>query len=139
MEITMHEILVHYPLVREDAPEWKKICPFCGEVDCVHGVENTYICHWCHANWLENDTENERQIQVLYLNNGTMPRQGEGEMPIIFREIEHFTSEAEICLEDETVTFRNSNGKIYAVRELYEWLSEVFGEGENHHVKCACA
>lgn len=139
MEITMHDILVHYPLVREDAPEWKKICPFCGAVDLVHEDGDCYVCHECHANWIEKDTDTERQIQVLNLNGGTLPKPGEGAMPIVFCEIERPTHETRISFDDETVTSINGEGKIYAVCDLHEWVSEVLGEGGNRHVKYACA
>ena len=139
MEITAHEVLAHIPLVSEDAPEWKKVCPFCGAYDLVHELDGFYVCHECHANWIENDTDTERQIQVLHLNNGTLPKPGEGEMPIVFREIEKFSRTTHINLEDETVTFINGDGKVYAVRGLHEWLSEVLGEGGNHHAGYACA
>lgn len=140
MEITTHELLAHIPLVREDAPEWKKVCPFCGAYDLVHESGDIYICHECHANWIENDTDTERQIQVLKLNSGTMPKQGEGKMPIVFRTLlERFTNTTHINLEDETVTFINGNGKIYAVRNLHEWMSEVYGERRKHHAEYVCA
>lgn len=139
MEITTHEMLVHIPLVKEDAPKWKKICPFCGAYDLVHELDGFYVCHECHANWIENDTDTERQIQVLNLNGGTLPKPGEGKMPIVFREIERFTHGAEISFENETVTFRNSDGKIYAVRSLHEWISDLYGEGRKHHAEYACA
>ena len=140
LEVTLDDLLIHYPLVREDAPEWKKICPFCGAVDMVHEDGNTYICHECHANWLENDTETERHIQVLSLNGGTMPKPGEGEMPIVFCTLmEKPAHEVHINLQDETVTFVNSEGKIYAVRDLQEWLAELLKEGEKLNVEYACA
>lgn len=140
MEMTMHNLLVHYPLVREDAPEWKKICPFCGAYDLVHEIGNTYMCHNCHANWLENDTDNERQIQVIALNQGTLPPIEVGYMPITLRDdLKKPASSTEINFEENIVIFRNRAGNIYAVRDLDEWISVRFAEEVAHNDKCNCA
>lgn len=108
VNLAVHEVLVQYPLVSEDAPEWKRTCPFCGAFEEVHNVEDTYVCHECLANWLENDTETERQIQVLYLNDGKMPRFNEGEMPLVERKLRGEAKIfAEIDLETNEVKFFN--------------------------------
>lgn len=134
MEITANDILVMYPLVSEDAPDWKRTCPFCGEYGAVHEVGDTYVCHWCHANWIEHDTETERQIQILALNDGKMPRFGEGEMPLVERTFnEKFTYTAVVNLEDSTVKFLND--KMNCIAEIAlddaDWTA-FFREGKNH-------
>ncbi len=107
-EYAIHELLVQYPLVSEDAPEWKKVCPFCGAFDEVHEIDNTYVCHECFANWLENDTETERQIQILYLNDGKMPRFNEGKMPLVERQLSKDREIiAEVDLKTNEVHFFN--------------------------------
>ena len=106
------DVLVIYPLVSEDAPEWKKICPFCGAFDEIHEVENTYVCHECFANWIEYDTETERQIQVLYLNDGKMPRFNEGKMPIVERQLRKYVEIVGIVdLERDEVLFFNGGAE----------------------------
>ncbi|MBR0074603.1 MAG: hypothetical protein IJP96_02470 [Synergistaceae bacterium] len=98
------DMLVEYPLVSEDAPEWKKICPFCGAFDEIHEVENTYVCHECFANWIEYDTETERQIQVLYLNDG--------KMPIVERQLRKYVEIVGIVdLERDEVLFFNGGAE----------------------------
>lgn len=111
MNITDSEVLINIPFVKEDAPEWMRVCPFCGAVDMIHEADGLYICHECLANCLERDTPTERQIQVLHLNHGKMSVPGEGEMSIVFRKIERYISIVEASFEDETVTFRDKHGE----------------------------
>ncbi|MBR6901272.1 MAG: hypothetical protein IKN30_04350 [Synergistaceae bacterium] len=107
-DYAIHELLVQYPLVSEDAPEWKKVCPFCGAFDEVHESEDIYICHECHANWIEHDTETERQIQILNLNNGKMPRFNKGDMPIVERKLyDNLNIIAHVDLDTDKVNFFN--------------------------------
>ena len=140
MDMTMHKLLVQYPLVREDAPEWKKICPFCGAYDLIHEAGNTYVCHNCHANLIENDTASERQIQIIALNKGTMPALGVGQMPIVLRDdLMKPQSSIQIDLANDIVIFRNRHGKVYAVRDLDEWMSVTFAKGGACNGKRNCA
>lgn len=138
-DFTVHDILVHYPLVSEDTPEWKKICPFCGAYDMVHEVEDFYVCHECLANWIEHDTETERQIQLICLNNGRMPRWGEGKMPLVERMFyNEFTYSREINLATQTMSLFDEDGNLSEVRSLTDLTLPVLfkREGKNYD-ECA--
>ena len=139
-DFTAYNILVHYPLVSEDAPEWKKICPFCGEYNCVHEVEDTCVCHWCHANWIEHDTGTERQIQILNLNHGKMPRWGEGEMPLVERTFYKYTSNMTISFVTMTATLFDDYGNPIEVRSLTDLTLPVLfkKEGKNYDECAQC-
>ena len=105
------DMLVEYPLVSEDSPEWKKTCPFCGAFDEVHEIGDTYICHECFANWIEHDTETERQIQVLNLNHGKMPIFNEGKMPLVEHKFyDKFDFFAKVDFKTRTVHFFDEGG-----------------------------
>ena len=139
-DFTAYNILVHYPLVSEDAPEWKKICPFCGAYDTIHEAKDTYVCHECLANWIEHDTETERQIQLLHLNYGKMPRWGEGEMPLVERTFYKYTSNMTISFVTMTATLFDDYGNPIEVRSLTDLTLPVLfkKEGKNYDECAQC-
>ena len=139
-DFTAYNILVHYPLVSEDAPEWKKICPFCGAYDTIHEAEDTYVCYECLANWIEHDTETERQIQLLHLNYGKMPRWGEGEMPLVERTFYKYTSNMTISFVTMTATLFDDYGNPIEVRSLTDLTLPVLfkKEGKNYDECAQC-
>lgn len=138
-DFTAYNILVHYLLVSEDAPEWKKICPFCGAYDTIHEAKDTYVCHECLANWIEHDTETERQIQLLHLNNGKMPCWGEGKMPLVERTFcKKFINRAEINYRTMTATlFDDYSNPVEVISLTDETLPVLFKREGKNYDECA--
>ena len=82
-----------------------------GAFDEIHEIGDTYICHECFANWIEHDTETERQIQVLNLNHGKMPNFNEGKMPLVEHKFyDKFDFFSKVDFKTRTVHFFDEGG-----------------------------